>query len=186
MNYIPSQLKNYFKNQDENTSILERNPDTVEIEKKSKINFNPYPYLQNIPSKLNFGEKKQNILQLLCKQPVKCGEPIVWDISLPNSNIQLIDNYKISITDGGLYHIIGQFCVTSFVSDSEDIDNFTLDLQVNYKSVSLIYCPTFDNKKQTVYINEILNLEKDDNLTVSMGNVCLVANDYNKLSIFKF
>ena len=87
MSYIPSQLKNYFKNNSDNTGVLDQEP-----EKTSKnFDFNPYPYLKSIPSKLNLGEKKHNILQLSCKDPVTSGKPITWNISLSNSNIQLID-----------------------------------------------------------------------------------------------
>ena len=183
MSYIPSQLKNYFKNNSDNTGVLDQEP-----EKTSKnFDFNPYPYLKSIPSKLNLGEKKHNILQLSCKDPVTSGKPITWNISLSNSNIQLIDDYKLSISDNGLYHIIGKVYVTPFYIDG--IENFTLDIQVNYKSISLVYSQIPENQKQTVFINEILSLEKDDIVTISMGNISLVVDDnneiVNKLTILK-
>ena len=187
MSYIPSQLKNYFKNNSDNTGILDQESDN-NIEKKSKnFDFNPYPYLKSIPSKLNLGEKKHNILQLTSKDSITSGKPITWIISLSNSTVQLIDDYKLTIFDNGFYHLIGQLCITSFCVDN--IENFTVDLQVNYKSISLVYYQIPEKQIQTIFINEILSLEKDDIITISLGNVSLVINDnneiLNKLTILK-
>ena len=179
MSYLPTQIKSYFKKTDNNSEISEHDSLSID-EKKSKINFNPYPYLKTIPSKLNFGEKKHNILQLTCSTAITSGQPITWYTSLSNSSIKIKDDYILEITESGFYHILGQFCATPFYI-KENSDSFALALQVNYKAVSLIYCQISKEQMHTIFINEIIYLEKDDILTVSMGNTTIVHTDNNEL-----
>ena len=139
------------------------------------------------PIRMNFATKKTNVLQLTSSKVITSGKPIQFrEINNSSSSIVIEDDYKLRVTDNGLFQISGRFCV-DFIYDS--IGSHTISIDVNYKSIALIFSSRSDTS-QTIPIHEIVPLKKDDIITITMGSANLsydetLAIPLNKLSILK-
>ena len=131
--------------------------------------------------------KKYDILKVTTCKYLIYGKPLQdWKIlENTNSSVHILDE-KFVIQESGLYHIIGQFLVSG--TELQAGVGFNLGLQVNFKSISLLYTST----DSTVYINEYLELDKDDVLTLVLGSSMLICDSdenvnqtMNRLTIIK-